>query len=104
MYPIRSQVDSSEEHPLTGVDLPVALAQQRYRSIRRYRTCVLVVLTLIGLSILATGGKATPLPPQRALHNSSTLASLPASSLLASEQSNPTGSGAGARTDTSTTI
>src|SRR5258708_20423481 len=101
MFPFRSIHNRSGKQVSADLDRLAALAQQPYRSVRRYRMCILIVLTLIGLYLLAAGSTGTPLASQGEASGSASLSPISASSL--GPQAHPfPGSGPAARSGTTT--
>lgn len=104
MFPFRSTRSLSGKQVSADSDRPDALAPQHYWFARRYRTCVLIVLTLIGLYLLAASSKGTSLVSQGNPHESASFAPTSTSSSLGPREQLFAGSGAGAGSETSTTL
>lgn len=101
MFPFRSTRNLSGKQVSADGDRPAAPAPQQDRFVHRYRICVLIVLTLIGLYLLASGSKGTPLVSQGEPHGSASFAPTTTSSPLGAREHSFVGAGAGAGSVTS---
>lgn len=104
MFPFRSTPNRSGKLVSADVDRPSALAQQQYRFVRRHRICMLIVLTLMGLYLLASGSKGTLSTSQGDLHGYASFSPTSTSSPLGTREQPFAGSGAGAESVASRTL
>ncbi len=107
MLPFRFHTHLAAKERSIGTDRLSAFTPPENRSIRRYRTWVLMVFVLVGLYLLATGSKGSSLSssgtPHGTLSHSSSPA-FPTSALTATKDQAVLGSGAGAHISPSATV
>ena len=99
MLPFRFHPHSTAKERSIGTDRLSVFMLPENRSMRRYRTYVLMVLVLVGLYLLATGSKGSSLSSPGTLYGSlshSSSTALPTSSLIVTKEHAPISSGAGA--------